>query len=178
MLGLVAATATAVPAMFQANPDYYHALPRAVLGEEPAPPPAEIRRLETVAKPAPLSGRRVSLESDGKGHFVGEFRLNGRRQEAMVDTGATVVALNRSTARRIGVQLSAADFRHTVRTANGETSAAAVTISELSIGRIRVEDVRAVVLEDEALDTILIGMSFLNRLSRYQVEDGTLLLEQ
>ena len=48
----------------------------------------------------------------------------------------------------------------------------------MQIGRIFVKDVPAVVLEDDALETVLVGMSFLNRLKRFQVEDGGLLLEQ
>jgi aspartyl protease family protein len=35
-----------------------------------------------------------------------------------------------------------------------------------------------VVLDDRALRTNLIGMSFLQRLAKYQVENGTLLLVQ
>ena len=51
-------------------------------------------------------------------------------------------------------------------------------IDRLQIGRISVEDVEAVVLDDSALSGTLIGVSFLNRLAKYQVEDGALLLVQ
>lgn len=125
-----------------------------------------------------LTGRRVELSADGRGHFNGEFRLNGRPVPAMIDTGASVVALNRSTARRLGISPSPADFRHEVSTANGRIRAAAVTIDRLQIGRIDVEKVDAMVLDDAALEGTLIGMSFLRRLAKYQVEDGKLRLEQ
>ena len=74
--------------------------------------------------------------------------------------------------------MTAPDFKYTVRTANGETRAAGVTIERLQIGRILVEDVEAVVLDDKALDGTLIGVSFLKRLAKYQVENGALLLVQ
>ena len=56
--------------------------------------------------------------------------------------------------------------------------AAGVTIQRLQIGRISVDNVEAVVLDDKALDGTLIGVSFLKRLSKYQVENGALLLVQ
>ena len=126
---------------------------------------------------APL-GRAVHLPADGRGHFTAEFRMNGRRIEALVDTGATVVAINRSTAARIGLSLASSDFVHEVNTANGKARAAGATIERLEIGRIEVRDVPAVVLEDRALDGTLIGMSFLSRLGRFEMKDGALVLEQ
>ncbi len=65
-----------------------------------------------------------------------------------------------------------------VTTANGEVKAASVTIETLQIGRITLDDVQAVVLEDKALGDTLIGMSFLKRLGKFSVEDGALLLVQ
>ena len=95
-----------------------------------------------------------------------------------MDTGATLVAMNLSTARRIGIKVMPPDFKYTVKTANGETRAAGATIDRLQIGRILVENVEAVVLDDDALEGTLIGVSFLNRLTKYQVENGALLLVQ
>ncbi len=123
-------------------------------------------------------GRRVQMEPDVRGHFIGEFRLNGRPVEAMIDTGASVVAINRTTARRVGISLANADFSQKVDTANGTVHAAAARIDRMEIGGIVARNVRAVVLDDSALSGTLIGMSFLGNLKRYQVENGRLLLEQ
>ncbi len=125
-----------------------------------------------------LSGRRVLIEMDRNGHFNGEFKLNGRRIKSLVDTGATLVAINRSTARQIGLKLRSTDFKYDVSTANGSAKAAAAKIKSLQIGRIHVSDVEALVLEDRALDGALIGMSFLNQLRNFRVEGGKLYLEQ
>ncbi|TIQ02860.1 MAG: TIGR02281 family clan AA aspartic protease, partial [Mesorhizobium sp.] len=65
-----------------------------------------------------------------------------------------------------------------VNTANGTIRAALVTIDRLQIGKITVDGVQAVVLDDKALRTNLIGLSFLQRLEKYQVENGALLLVQ
>jgi aspartyl protease family protein len=175
LLGVAAAFALAVPAFYEANPALFQRVPTAddTVAAQPEP----------VTQPAPtepevLLGRKVRLTADARGHYTAEFKLNGHRVHALVDTGATLVAINRSTARRIGINLVPADFVHQVNTANGATRAAVTVIDRLQIGRIHVEDVQAVVLDDRALQHTLIGMSFLNRLGRFKVENGALLIEQ
>ena len=177
MLGIVIGAAGAIPALYQSNPDFYRSLLGSALEETPV---EEVQQVAMVRAPAPergktsvLLGKRVSIAADRSGHFVGRFKLNGRDTKAMIDTGATYVAINRSTAR-----LTASDFKYEVSTANGKASAAAAVIENLQIGRIYIENVEALVLEDRALDSVLIGMSFLERLARYRVEDRALILEQ
>jgi aspartyl protease family protein len=65
-----------------------------------------------------------------------------------------------------------------VNTANGQTKAAHVTLDRVEIGGIRVRDVEAFVLRDNALTTALVGMSFLQKLASYSVADGSLSLKQ
>ena len=120
----------------------------------------------------------MRLPADARGHFTGDFKLNGRRVEALVDTGATLVAINLSTAKRIGIDLTPADFKYEVDTANGKARAASAMIDNLQIGRIYIENVQALVLDDKALDGTLIGMSFLKRLDKFEVADGALVLTQ
>lgn len=168
-----------LPYFYERNPEFFDGL----LGmQEPDAPPvvtaAETRTAPTKPETRALQGKRVKIERDLAGHFNAEFKLNGRTVRGMVDTGATLVALNASTARRIGIKLAPGDFKYSVKTANGETRAAGAVIEKLQIGRILVENVETVVLDDEALDQTLIGASFLNRLGKYQFEDGALLLVQ
>lgn len=120
----------------------------------------------------------MRLAADRRGHFTADFTLNGRSVEAMIDTGATAVAMNRSTARRIGVFPAQMEFTQEVDTANGRVRAALVTINRLQIGQISVDNVQAVVMDDKALSGTLVGMSFLSRLGKYQVENGTLMMMQ
>jgi len=180
-LGVLAGTAASVPILYQTNPQAFENGLVRLFGGEPAPTPqpaAQTLQFKAEARPATLSGRKVRIEADARGHFQGDFRLNGRTVEALVDTGATLVAINRSTARRIGIELAPGDFRYEVGTANGKVAAAAAIIDRLQIGRIDVTGVQAVILDDRALEGTLIGMSFLNRLASYSVENGSLVLEQ
>ncbi len=135
-------------------------------------------RKPSQAKSVSYSGRKVRIKSGYGGHFITDVRMNNRSVKVLVDTGATTVAINETTARKIGIHLRPADFKYKVSTANGIARMASATISEIRIGNIRVKNVRAGVLKDSALSSTLLGMSFLNKLRRFEVHDGTLLLEQ
>ncbi|WP_318528240.1 TIGR02281 family clan AA aspartic protease [Mesorhizobium sp. ZC-5] len=182
ILGMAVAASVAIPMAYQSDPKAFHRLlaPSEEAATEAAEPAPTLKVVATPVPAAPevLLGRKVKVSADERGHFVADFKLNGRAVEALVDTGATTVAINRSTARRIGISLDRDDFKYEVRTANGVTRAAGIVIERIQIGRIMVEDVQAAVLEDTALDGTLVGMSFLNRLSKFHVENGALLLVQ
>lgn len=127
---------------------------------------------------ASSSGRRsVVLDADARGHFQGTFRINGRTVKGLIDTGASVIAINRSTARKLGLSVKAADFTHRVNTANGVVKAAHAILKRVEIQSIRVENVDALILDDKSLSGTLIGMSFLNKLSTYQVRNGEMVLK-
>jgi len=176
IFSLCAAASAAAPSLIEKNPDLVAALMGGGTVAEGAEtvPAAKSPGLRVSS----LSGRSARIPADARGHFRAEFKVNGRRVEGMIDTGATVVALNESTARRLGVKLAAADFRHEVQTANGATRAASAVLDSVSLGRIHLENVEAVVLHDHALGGTLVGMSFLSRLDGFRVEDGALLLKQ
>lgn len=131
------------------------------------------RQTASVANATPPSGTSV-LKADAAGHYRGQFKLNGKPVEGMVDTGASAVAINESTARRLGYGAAALDFRYSVNTANGRSEAAVVRLKRVEIGSIKIEDVEALVLRDQALSDMLIGMSFLSRLSSYKAERQSL----
>ncbi len=120
----------------------------------------------------------VQLAADGNGHYSGSFRINGKPVDGLIDTGATFVALNESTARRLGFTANGLDFAYAVNTANGQTKAARITLDRIEIGSLRVRQVDAFVLRDAALSQTLVGMSFLQKLGSYRVADGTLELRQ
>jgi aspartyl protease family protein len=135
---------------------------------------------ETAARPIQASpakyvgGKGVILQPGPGGHFSGTFTINGRKADGLVDTGASVIAINVSTARRLGVSTGSLPFNANVNTANGIVKAAVVTLERVEIGTIAVKDVQAMVLPDKSLSGMLVGMSFLNKLSSYKVENGAL----
>lgn len=139
--------------------------------------PAPSRAQTVAAKPSAhyASGVRAAVvPMNREGHFSADFRINGRLVKGLIDTGATYVAINTSTARTLGLGLANSDFKHQVRTANGITSAALVNLDRMEIGAITVHDIEAFVLNDQALSSTLIGMSFMSKLQSYRVRDNRL----
>jgi aspartyl protease family protein len=147
--------------------------------------PAPAQRTQAASKPplpevitlAPTGSRMVTLHDDGRGHFRTEARVEGRRVEFLVDTGATAIVLRASTAAQLGIRPSQNEYTAKVITANGETRAAPVRLNSIEVGDITVRDVRALVQADEALPMDLLGMTFLSRV-RWSHDRGKLILEQ
>jgi len=122
--------------------------------------------------------RTVVVRGDNHGQYQVEGSVDGRRMDFMVDTGASVVALRERDAARLGIHPVPRDYTASVSTANGTIKAAPVSLSSLEVGGIRVYDVRAMVLPDEALSGNLLGMSFLGRVRRFEMANGRLVMEQ
>lgn len=119
---------------------------------------------------------KVMIAADTVGQFTSTFKLNGRNVPGLVDTGATYVAINETIARQIGISGSELNYQYNVNTANGTIKAAHVVLDRVEIGSLKVRDVEAFVLKDKALNSMLIGMSFLKKLSSFTVKDGSLVL--
>jgi len=120
----------------------------------------------------------VEIEAESSGHFSTEAEINGRAIAVMVDTGATMVALSYEDAERAGIYLNDADFTRAVSTANGVARVAPVTLNRVTIGDITVRNVPAAVAEPGRLKTSLLGMSFLSRLSRFDMRSGRLVMQE
>src|SRR3984885_11250640 len=134
----------------------------------------------TVAMATSVSSgsRTLSIPRDFRGHFATEGRIEGQRIAFMVDTGASVIALNESSAARFGLRPSRNDYRATVTTANGTVKAAPIRLAMVELGGLIVRDVDAMVLPDEALSENLLGLSFLSKLRRFEYANGKMVLEQ
>jgi aspartyl protease family protein len=122
--------------------------------------------------------RTLSIPRDTRGHFTTEGRIDGQRIGFMVDTGASVIALNETSAARFGLRPSRSDYTAAVATANGTIKAARTRLPMVDIGGLVVRDVDAMVLPDEALSENLLGLSFLSKLKRFEYANGTMVLEQ
>ena len=104
----------------------------------------------------------VTLSADGRGHFITEGLINGAPVRFVVDTGATLVSLSQSEARRLGIDASGGQ-QINLATANGSVSARRLTLQSVRVGSINVSNVEAVVVDNLNMPALL-GMSFLNRM--------------
>jgi aspartyl protease family protein len=127
----------------------------------------------------PRLGFAVSyaVKAGDGGHFYVTAAIENTNVDAVIDTGASAVVLPYAAAERINLFVRDTDFTVPVSTANGSTKAAAVTLRRVDIGTVRVRDVEALVMPEGVLEITLIGMSFLNRLKGFRVDDGVLVLD-
>ncbi|MCF6302434.1 MAG: TIGR02281 family clan AA aspartic protease [Devosiaceae bacterium] len=101
-------------------------------------------------------------------------RINGAKIIMIFDTGASAVVLTSSDAITAGIDPSTLRYDVRVQTANGVGRAASVRLDKIEIGGIVREDIRAFIAEPDALQTSLLGMSFLQTLQAYTVRNDTL----
>jgi aspartyl protease family protein len=131
----------------------------------------------TSAPESASNSRSVVLKRGNGGHFWTDARVDGRRIEFVVDTGASTISLRESDAARLGVRPAQRDSTVKVNTANGISRAAPVLLRRVEIGDIAVRDVPALVHPDSALSVNLLGMTFLSKV-RWTHDRGRLVLEQ
>jgi len=137
-----------------------------------------VKETAPVAAPLQTGVRSLNIPRDSRGHFATEGRIDGQRIGFMVDTGASVVALNESSAARFGLRPTPSQYTAIVTTANDRIKAARTKIAMLEVGGLVVRDVDAMVLPDAALSENLLGLSFLSKLKRFEYSNGQLVLEQ
>jgi aspartyl protease family protein len=130
------------------------------------------------ARPDVSSSRSVVIAPGSGGHFRVAGRIDGRRVNFMVDTGASVIALTQRDAASLGIHPAERDYVAMVKTANGAMRVAPVELGMVEIDDLEVHNVAAVVLPPGVLNENLLGLSFLSRLRRFEYTDGKLVLEQ
>jgi aspartyl protease family protein len=106
------------------------------------------------------------------GHVIIDAVVNGAPMRMLVDTGASFVTLTPADARAAGITPGELVFNRRASTANGFVRMAIVTLREIRLGQLSLNDVHAAVLEN--LNVSLLGMSFLDRLQSYEMRDGKL----
>lgn len=121
---------------------------------------------------------RVMVTADRRGHFEADITINGRNFPALVDTGATAVALTFETGRDLGLVQANDRYDIQIQTSNGTTGGKRVLLNSVRVGGISLQNVEGVVMQKGALATNLLGMSFLKRLRTFEMRSGRLVLEQ
>jgi len=118
---------------------------------------------------------KVILNADGQGHFYTTGTINGTSVRFIVDTGATMISLGASDARRIGLDASRGQ-RGMTNTANGQAVVTKVHLDTVRVGDITLHNVDALIHQSE-MPMALLGMSFLNRMEM-QRDGSTMTLKR
>lgn len=122
---------------------------------------------------APEAGAAAKIWPTPDGMYSVTGSINGYPVDFLVDTGATLVAMNRNQARRLGIDHRVEGEPGMSSTASGLARTWYVTLDRVRVGDIALRNVKAAVLDGDFPTEVLLGMSFLNRVDMRR--DGRLL---
>jgi aspartyl protease family protein len=128
------------------------------LGDQPYAPPVAAKRAS------------VTLVSNGQGHFVTTGAINGASFRLIVDTGASLVSMGPTDAKRAGIDYLSGDKTY-AGTANGVAEVYRVRLDKVQVGDIVLHNVEGLVHSSMDMPVVLLGMSFLGRLDMQRQGD-------
>lgn len=118
---------------------------------------------------------KVVMTADAQGHFFTTGNINGTSVRFLVDTGASMISLGATDARRIGLDFNKGQ-KGLSNTANGQAVVSKVQLDTVRIGDITLHNVEALIHQNE-MPMALLGMSFLNRMEM-QRDGSTMTLKK
>lgn len=132
------------------------ALPGAKTAPIAAAPPAAAAALSPSERPQP-----TVIEREDNGHFFTVADVNDEPIKFVVDTGASVIALTESDARRIGIPFSPMQYEVVATGASGDVRGQEVLLKDVVLDGKRVSGIHALVLP--GLTVSLLGQNFLRK---------------
>lgn len=112
--------------------------------------------------------RRVTVEekvfADKRGMFEAIGTINGQPVDFLIDTGATLIAMNRKQAKQLGIRYRLDGKPAGASTASGFVKGYQVKLKTVTLGKIKRHNVDAMVIDGDHPGPILLGMSFLGEL--------------
>jgi len=121
-----------------------------------------------------VSSEAIELRRQDDGHYWLMVDINGKPVRFMVDSGATMTAINATTAIETGVE--ADGYPIILSTANGRVAAKRAIVRSLTVGPHRIEN-HPVVVSERFGDVNLLGMNFLNSMQSWRVEANMMVLQ-
>lgn len=118
---------------------------------------------------------KIIMTADVQGHFYTTGNINGTSVRFLVDTGATMISLGASDARRLGLDFNRGQKALT-NTANGQAVVSKVQLDTVRIGDVTLHNVDALIHQGD-MPIALLGMSFLNRMEM-QRDGSTMTLKK
>jgi aspartyl protease family protein len=120
------------------------------------------------------AGGGVELERNSDGHFYADVEINGARIHALVDTGATGVALSREDAHSAGVATSIGMNDVVGEGADGAVHGEVVTLDRIQLGEKTAERMPAIILNSG--EQSLLGQEFLSKFDTVQIQGDKMVL--
>jgi aspartyl protease family protein len=121
-----------------------------------------------------IGSEAIELRRQDDGHYWLMVDINGKPVRFMLDSGATMTAINATTAREAGVE--ADGYPIILSTANGRITAKRGVVRSLSVGPHSIEN-HQVVVSERFGDVNVLGMNFLNSMQSWRVEANMMVLQ-
>jgi aspartyl protease family protein len=118
---------------------------------------------------------KIIMTADVQGHFFTTGNINGTSVRFLVDTGASMISLGATDARRIGLDFNRGQKTLT-NTANGQVVVSKIQLDTVRIAGVTLHNVDALIHQNE-MPIALLGMSFLNRMEM-QRDGSTMTLKK
>ncbi|MGK0297765.1 MAG: aspartyl protease family protein [Gammaproteobacteria bacterium] len=115
----------------------------------------------------------VTIAPDQNGMYWANGNINKFQTRFLVDTGATVISMNRHSAARFGIDYKMIGKKAISNTAAGPDTVYLVKLASVKVGDIELNNVAAAVHDSDYPEVILLGNSFLKNVSIKR--DGQLL---
>lgn len=126
-------------------------------------------------KPAAASvsgpGHRIARSPDGL--FYVDAVVNDQPMRFIVDTGASIVVLTHTDARKIGLGVEDGHFNTSVQTVGGNTNMAMTSLNHVRIAGKEVRQIRAAVVH-QGLGVSLLGLNALSQLGEVKIQGDVL----
>lgn len=145
-----------------------------ILAEQPQTPTRTYAG-KREARPMSGGGGEVRLKREMDGHFYADVMVRGIPVHAVVDTGASVVALPGDEARRIGFSWSSSDVKPIGRGASGTVYGVVRRAESISVGSLVVRDLEVMIIP-EGLDVTLLGQNFLSEIRKVEMKGDEMVL--
>ena len=117
----------------------------------------------------------IEVERGTSGHYSVRADVNGSEIDFLVDTGASNIVLSRRDALAAGFDVDNLIFTGRAQTANGIVKTAPVHIDTLYFGGIEEQNIKAYVTDGELFGSLL-GMDYLSRFEKIEIQRGKLIL--
>jgi len=109
--------------------------------------------------------QKETIYVNSGGMFMTFGNINGRSVQFLVDTGASAVSMNIDQAKHLGIRYDKIGTPAGVSTASGFVKAYRLRLKSVTVGNITETNVEAFVIDGKHPGPILLGMTFLGRLS-------------
>ena len=112
---------------------------------------------------SPTSGKKVIIAPDPSGMYLVNGSINDFQVNFVVDTGATLISMNKHQAKRIGLKYKLEGEESLSNTASGFAKIYLIELKKVKVGDIEIRNVQAAVHDGDHPTVILLGNAFLNQ---------------